>query len=136
MESEITRGQMEAALVEVAWNYYLKGDRGQYCGQDLTSEGGTRGGSNKPLRKYWGGGWRIPIHETLENATAHKSLYTVCSDYVWKVYWYALGYTIFGHPLNALVAGYWMFSEEPEDMVVMHWCQSKYASRYLRFCGH
>jgi len=123
-----TRAQLEAALVEVAWSYYLKGPKAQYCGQALNVVGGNKGKPQEPLSKFWGGGWRIPIHGTPENATSHTSLYTVCSNYVWNVYKHALDYPIFGHPLNCIVAGYWMFSEEPEDMVVMRWCQSKYPS--------
>lgn len=123
-----TRAQMEAALVEVAWDYYLKGPKAQYCGQALNVVGGNKGKPQEPLSKFWGGGWRIPIHGGPENATSHTSLYTVCSNYVWNVYKHALDYPIFGSVLNCIVAGYWMFSEEPEDMVIMRWCKSKYSS--------
>ena len=123
-----TRAQMEAALVEVAWSYYLKGPKAQYCGQSLNVVGGNRGNPQEPMGKTWGGAWRIPIHAGPETATSDNCLYTVCSNYVWQVYKHALNYPIFGSTLNCFVVGYWLFSEEPEDMVVMRWCKRQYAS--------
>ena len=48
----ITRGEMEAALAEVAWDYFVKGVKVQYDSMDLNT---INDGTNEPLSKYSGG---------------------------------------------------------------------------------
>ena len=48
----ITRGEIEAALAEVAWDYFVKGVKVQYDSMDLNTR---NDGTNEPLSKYSGG---------------------------------------------------------------------------------
>ena len=101
----ITRAEIEKALAETAWAFFLKGDRLQYDSQELTLIGGTTGGGNTPLRKFWGGAVRTSLASAPEEATSDSTLFTVCSDYAWKTYFSTLGYPLLGFPLNALTQG-------------------------------
>ena len=46
----ITRAQMEKALVETAWSFFLKGDKLQYESQELNLIGGT---VPPPVLMWW-----------------------------------------------------------------------------------
>ena len=117
----ITRAEMEKALLETAWAYYLKHDKVQYDSQELTTVGGTEGGGTMPLRKHWGGAWRTSSAFAPEEATSDSTLFTVCSDFAWKTYRTALNYPLLGHALNALTKGIWAYTEQPDDMVIARW---------------
>ena len=119
----ITRAEIEKALAETAWAFFLKGDRLQYDSQELTLIGGTTGGGNTPLRKFWGGALRTSLAVAPEEATSDSTLFTVCSDYAWKTYFSTLGYPLLGFPLNALTQGIWSYTEHPQDMVVLRWLE-------------
>lgn len=115
----ITRADLEASLGEVAWDYYIKGTWIQYDSRDLnTREDGT----NAPMSRWMGGFSRLDNHlATLEDANSHDSLYTVCSNFVWSVYHEALGWPLFGNPLNASSISVWRYCEKPEDMLLVRW---------------
>lgn len=117
----ITRAEIEKALLETAWAYYLKHDKVQYDSQELNVVGGSESNGTMPLRKHWGGFWRTSKVFAPEDATSDVTLFTVCSDFAWKVYRSTLGYPILGHALNALTKGLWAYTEQPEDMVVARW---------------
>ena len=123
-EANITRADMETALVEVAWDYYLKGGKVQYDSTELTTRGDV--GSEEPMSKAYGGTWRTNTFSTLEDATSDSTLFSVCSDYCWKVYYEALGYPILGHRVNAVTRGLFMNTEYPQDMLVARWWDDGY----------
>ena len=114
----ITREEMEEALAEVAWDYYVKAEKVQYDSMDLNTR---MDGSNKPLSKYSGGFWRTTTLSTLEDADSDTAVFTVCSDYAWNVYYEALGYPVLGNRLNCHTSQFWRGTEYPEDMVVLRW---------------
>ena len=123
-EAGITRADMEAALEEVAWDYYLKGGKVQYDSTELTTRGDV--GSEEPMSKAYGGTWRTNTFSTLEDATTDSTLFSVCSDYCWNVYYEALGYPILGHRVNAVTRGLFMNTEYPQDMLVARWWDDGY----------
>ena len=123
-EANITRADMETALVEVAWDYYLKGGKVQYDSTELTTRGDV--GSEEPMSKAYGGTWRTNTFSTLEDATSDSTLFSVCSDYCWNVYYEALGYPILGHRVNAVTRGLFMNTEYPQDMLVARWWDDGY----------
>lgn len=110
-----TRADLEEAIVEMAWAYYLKGGKLQYCSQELT------GG----LSKYYGGTYRLTEDAAPEYGTSDTTVYSVCSDFVYKVYYEALGYRMFGSGdyLDAVTTAMWMFCE---DVVLMRWLNDSY----------
>jgi hypothetical protein len=114
----ITRGEIEAALAEVAWDYFVKGVKVQYDSMDLNTR---NDGTNEPLSKYSGGFWRTTTISTLEDADSDTYLFTVCSDYAWNVYYETLGYPILGNRLNCHTSQFWRGTEAPDDMVVLRW---------------
>ena len=114
----ITRGETEAALAEVAWDYFVKGVKVQYDSMDLNTR---NDGTNEPLSKYSGGFWRTTTTSTLEDADSDTYLFTVCSDYAWNVYYETLGYPILGNRLNCHTSQFWRGTEAPDDMVVLRW---------------
>ena len=115
---DITRSELEAALAEVAWDYYVKGVKVQYDSMDLNTR---NDGHNEPLSKYSGGFWRTTTTSTLEDADSDTYLFTVCSDYAWNVYYETLGYPILGNRLNCHTSQLWRGTESPDDMVVLRW---------------
>ena len=125
-----TRADIENALMETAWGFYFKGNKMQYGSQELNVKLGTNGvsgGYDNYLRKFWGGAWRSNLYSTLEDATSDNTIYTVCSDFPWSVYYYALDYSLYGHRLNGLTNGQWMFSER-EGMTVMRYAPVGFTS--------
>ena len=123
-EASVTRADLEAALVEVAWDYHLKGGKVQYDSTELTTRGDV--GSEEPMSKAYGGTWRTNTFSTLEDATSDSTVFSVCSDYCWNVYYEALGYPILGHRVNAVTRGLFMNSAYPQNMVVARWWDDGY----------
>jgi len=130
-ESDITRADLEAALVEVAWDYHLKGGKVQYDSTELTTRGDV--GSEEPMSKAYGGTWRTNTFSSLEDATSDSTVFSVCSDYCWNVYYEALGYPVLGHRVNAVTRGLFMNSEYPQDMVVARWWDDGYNTNDSRW---
>lgn len=110
-----TREDLEEAIVEMAWAYYLKGNKLQYCSQELTSG----------LSKYYGSTYRLTEDVAPEYGTSDTTIYAVCSDFVYKVYYEALGYRMFGSAdyLDAVTDAMWMFCE---DVALMRWMNDSY----------
>ena len=116
-----TRAEMEDALSQVAFAYFLKGTKIQYDSLELNYDTQTK---TNVLRKFFYGAWRTNLYSRLEDATSDKTVFTVCSDYCWNVYNEALGYPIFGTRLSGITNGFDEFSESPEDMCILRWARS------------
>ena len=114
-ESAYTRKQLEDALVTAAWAYYLKEDKLQYCSQEITAG----------LSKYTGGSYRLTEDAAPEYGTANTTIYSVCSDFVYKVYYEALGHRLFDaeNYLGATTSDFWLKSE---DVALMRWINASY----------
>ena len=100
----LTRAELEEALIEVAWDWYLKGSAYEYDSTCLTSDAQHL---NHPLSGYSGGKTRLDLFPSLENATSHTSVFTVCSGFAYDMYLEALGYPILGAKLNCLTMTIW-----------------------------
>ena len=118
---ETTREDLEAALVEVAWDYYLKKGYYQYGSMELTTRGDV--GVSSPLAKDYGGTWRTNTFSNMEDATADSLILSVCSDYCFNVYDEALEYPVLGNRINAVTIGMFRLAEQCGDgsQVVMRW---------------
>lgn len=115
----VTRADIQEALAEVAWAHYIKDVWIQYDSMDLNSR---IDGQNEPLSRWWGGHTRLDTYySTVEAATSHETLYTVCSDFVWDVYYQTLAYPILGNASNASTWNLWLYGENPDDMMVLRW---------------
>ena len=127
-EYKITRAEMENALVEMAWNWYFKGSAYEYDSVSLNS---LEQHMNYPLSGYSGGKSRLTLFPTLEDATSHSSVFTVCSGFAYDMYLTALGYPILGSKLNSLTMTFWRNSsyypgnvrdaEGAYDMAILRW---------------
>ncbi len=106
-EKTVTRKDMEDAVVATAFAYHFKKEKIQYDSQEI----GTT------LSKYYGGTYRLTEDVPPEYGTSDTNIYSVCSDYIYKVYYYALGYRLFGAPncLDATTAAFWLFGEKQPD---------------------
>ena len=118
---ETTRKELEDALVEVAWDYYLKKGYYQYGSMELTTRGAV--GVSAPLAKDYGGTWRTNTFSDMEDATADSLILSVCSDYCFNVYDEALEYPVLGNRINAVTIGMFRLAEQCGDgsQVVMRW---------------
>jgi len=121
---ETTRKDLEDALVEVAWDYYLKKGYYQYGSMELTTRGDV--GVSAPLAKDYGGTWRTNTFSDMEDATADSLILSVCSDYCFNVYDEALEYPVLGNRINAVTIGMFRLAEQCGDgsQVVMRWYDS------------
>lgn len=110
-----TRKDLEDAVTELAWDYYLKGNKLQYCSQDISV-----------LGKYYNGDFRLSEDAAPEDGTSHTSIYSVCSDYIYKVYYEALDHRLFdaANSLGATTTAMWTFSE---DIVLFRWFKDGYS---------
>ena len=129
VEKELpTRAEMEAALVEIAWDWYLKGSAYEY---DSAALNALTQNLCDPLCGYAGGKSRLSIFPVLENATSQSSVFTVCSGFAYDIYKSALGYPILGSKFNSLTMTFWRNSsyypgkvlgaEGSYDMTVLRW---------------
>ena len=121
---ETTRKDLENALVEVAWDYYLKKGYYQYGSMELTTRGDV--GVSAPLAKDYGGTWRTNTFSDMEDATADSLILSVCSDYCFNVYDEALEYPVLGNRINAVTIGMFRLAEQCGDgsQVIMRWYDS------------
>ena len=115
----ITRADMEEALVEVAWSYYMLGSKYQYDNVSLNNRAALH--KNDPLCGYCGGYSRIALEATPEKASSDKAMYTVCSGFCYDVYKEAFDYPILGNKFNCLTMTLWRNSSYPEDMAILRW---------------
>ena len=101
----LTRADLEQAVVDTAWAYYLKGSGVQYDSEAVDVVG-----------KYYGGQYRVTENAAPEAATSHTDINSVCSDWILKIYLEALDYQMFGvSPLDATTTGMWLFCENQGD---------------------
>ena len=127
-ENVLTRADLENALGEMAWNWYFKGAAYDYDSTPLNSDSQPL---SQPLAGYGGGKSRLTLFPTLEDATSHSSVYTVCSGFAYDLYYTALGYPILGSKYNSLTMTFWRNSsyypgyvrdaEGAYDMTVLRW---------------
>ena len=127
-EDALTRADLENALGEMAWNWYFKGAAYDYDSTPLNSVSQPL---SQPLAGYGGGKSRLTLFPTLEDATSHSSVYTVCSGFAFDLYYTALGYPILGSKYNSLTMTFWRNSsyypgyvrdaEGAYDMTVLRW---------------
>lgn len=105
VETVVTRADLEQAVVDTAWAYYLKGAGVQYDSEAVDTVG-----------KYYGGQYRVTENASPEDATEHTDINSVCSDWILKIYLEALNYRMFGvSPLDATTTGMWLFCENQGD---------------------
>ena len=127
--SPITRMDIENALAEVAWDFYIKDNWIQYDSVDLNTR---TDGNNNPLSRWYGGHTRLDNYlNTLEDANSDDTLYSVCSYLPWAVYYETLDYPLFGNSLNASTLNLWLYAETPDDMCVIRchsWPENTYQS--------
>lgn len=82
-----TRADLEDALAETALAYYMKGAQVQYDSGALSSISTVYGGTN-----------RLSYEAAPEYGTEDTTIYSVCSDYTYKIYQEALGIKVLGEP--------------------------------------
>ncbi|MBR5739652.1 MAG: hypothetical protein IKY02_06645 [Lachnospiraceae bacterium] len=121
----MNREEMERAVQEVAFGFFLKHGKIQYDSMEVNLQ-------DKPkavevngeqiwdgLPKFFFGEFRSSVGASLEDATSDSTTYTVCSDYVFNVYRLALGYSFGVHPLNSVTVAFWLHPDP--GMVVARW---------------
>ena len=113
--AEYAREDLENLLATTAWAYYLKEDKLQYCSQEITDG----------LSKYTGGNYRLTEDASPEYGTSDTTIYSVCSDFVYKVYYEALGHRLFDaeNYLGSTTSDFWLKSE---DVALMRWFNATY----------
>lgn len=113
----VTREEMEEAVVEAGFAYCLKDEKIQYDSMDLS----------EVFNRYYGGHYRLTESAMPEYGTSDTHIYSVCSDYVYKVYLSALGYRLFGSPgySDAVTDALWQFCEK-EGMLLKRWKADDY----------
>ena len=114
----LTRADLENAIAEMAWTWYVKGSTYQYDSSTLNA---LTQHLNDPLCGYCGGKSRLSAYPVMENATSHSSVYTVCSGFAYDTYLSALGYPILGSKFNTLTMTLWRNTSYPDDMAVLRW---------------
>ena len=115
----ITRADMEEALSEVAWSYYMLGSKYQYDNISLNNRAALH--KNDPLCGYCGGYSRVALDASPEKASSDQAMFTVCSGYCYDVYMEAFDYPILGNKFNCLTMTLWRNSSYPEDMAILRW---------------
>lgn len=103
-----TLADKQQAIVETAKAFYLKGDKMQYDSVVMTNI--TANDAVSP---------RSTNFITPEDATSQRTLYTVCSSYVFEVYRNALGYEFYGD--RKLMYTSYMYHKSPKEMVALHY---------------
>ena len=102
-----TRQDLEDALATVALAYYMKGEQVQYDSGALNAMALAYGGTN-----------RLSYDATPEYGTEDTTLYSVCSDYIDKVYREALGVTILDgpqRPAGLKCSMLWLHAENQQE---------------------
>ena len=81
----VTRADLENAITEAAWAYYVKGPRLQYDSAGVSY-----------LNRYTGGTGRTSAMTPPEHGTEDMTFYSVCSDYAFQSYLEALNILMMG----------------------------------------
>lgn len=99
----VTRADLEEAIVAAAWAYYMKKDQLQYDSQLPTALEGAYNGIS-----------RLTQEVSPEYGTSDTTLYSVCSDYVYKSYLEGIGIRIYEdkyHPNGPATLVHWMVAD-------------------------
>ncbi|MBR2976929.1 MAG: S-layer homology domain-containing protein, partial [Oscillospiraceae bacterium] len=92
--SAYTLQEKRQAVIQTAWAYYDKGRALQYDSIDLSIVPKTDFG---PLR--------VTYEVTPEYATPDETMFSVCSDYCYQIYYNAFGYRLRPHPIYFYTGG-------------------------------
>ena len=123
----LTRADLEKAVVEMGWDYSLKGNKIQYDSENLTPD---------RINKYFSGTYRVTEDVAPEYGTVDTSIFSVCSDYCQKVYYNALNERFFGFPLDWVTVCLWNNSENVygKDIVVArYWDDARLSKDKQRY---
>jgi len=126
----LTRADLEQAIVQTAWAYYLKGTKIQYDSVEL---------SLPILSKYYGGNCRLTIDVAPEFGTDDMTIFSVCSDYCQKTYYNALNERIYGYDLDWVTANMWNMADMQFGQkltLVRYFKPEKLAGHYKYGNGH
>ncbi len=105
MGEQFTYAQRQRAIQLTALAYYLNGKAQQYDSAPLTY-----------LPPAQGGNKRQSSYVSPEEATEQRTVYTVCSSFVYEVYYNALGYSLGGAQIS--VATHPLFNDPPRGTAV------------------
>ncbi len=89
---EIDRETFEQALLETAFAYYYKGAPIQYDSTTWTIQN----------RNDWGAPCRLTAEVPPEYGNSDFTVFSVCSDWIYNVYYNAFGYRLMSFPRNCL----------------------------------
>lgn len=92
----LTRADLEKAVIETAWAYFLKGTKIQYDSENITAP---------ILNKYYSGSYRLTEDVAPEYGAEDNTIFSVCSDYCQKVYYNALNERFLGYGLDWVTTG-------------------------------
>lgn len=112
---KLTRADLEKAVGELGMAYHLKGGKIQYDSENMSSV----------FTKYYGGHYRLTENALPEYGTQDTTAFSVCSDYMFKSYYAALGHRIFGaqYYMDSVTDSYWKHSES-EGIMLIRWAKS------------
>ena len=112
---KLTRADLEAAVGELGMDYHIKGGKIQYDSENMSSV----------FTKYYGGHYRLTENALPEYGTKDTTIFSVCSDYMFKSYYAALGHRIFGaqYYMDSVTDSYWKHSES-EGIMLIRWAKS------------
>lgn len=103
----VTRGELEQAVVETAWAYYMKGAKVQYDSISLTKVSTNHGGNTRHI-----------YDASPEDGTSDSTIYSVCTDFTCSSYYDAIGRRVFEgiySPSYLLTFWHWMCADnQPE----------------------
>ena len=97
----VTRADMEEAIVEAAWAYYMKRHLIQYESYEMD-----------PFGKNNYGQYRLTERVSPEYGTEDNTIFTVCADWTAQVVYEALDFALFdGTSMDCTTTGMWRFCE-------------------------
>lgn len=104
----VTRADLEQAVVDTGWAYYMKKEKAQYDSQVLTK-----------ISDYYGGVTRHTPEAAPEYGTSDTNIYTVCSAFTCAAYYEGLGRRVFENvygPRSVFTNNLWDYADnQPED---------------------
>ena len=111
--SATTLEEKQQAVIATAWAYYDKGRPVQYDSRGLSTVSIAKGGANRTT-------WECPP----EYATPDETLFSVCSDFTYQVYFDVFGYRVCGDHVRNRTAS--MSKYEPgKDPICAYMYNSK-----------
>ncbi|MBO5879595.1 MAG: DUF11 domain-containing protein [Clostridia bacterium] len=103
----ITRADIEEAIVDVAWAYYMKGDKLQYDSIALSA-----------ISNHYGGTCRHTREVSPEYGTSDTTIFSVCTGYPTKVYMEAIERYIWENkysPNGVVTLWFWVASDNQSE---------------------